>query len=307
MKVLVLGVGSIGKRHITNLVEMGYKDIVVYDPNVEEFTIINPNAENYSPKFAKSFEQALNSNCKIAFVCSPPHLHNKQALACANKGMHLFIEKPLSNSLEGIDELLAIIKKKKLVMMTACNYRFSPTFKKVKNELGKTEFGKPLWASITYGSYLPDWRETNYTKNYATSPVTGGGVLFDAGIHFIDFLLWLFGSAQVVSAALNNQDDGLMIKTEDCADFVLKHDNGVVSCCHSDYFNKQKTNRGMIVCQYGTIEWDFIKAEEDVNLMYVEELKHFLSCVSGKTKMVTDIEDGKKALEIALRIKKVTK
>ncbi len=315
-RVLVIGSGSIGRRHASNLIKLGWRDIVIYDPA--------PESLEKAPKQCKKetdFSRALGSGCGIALVCSPPHLHVQQAMECLERGMHVFIEKPISHNLAGVDGLIALAKKKNLTIMTACNLRFSKAFAKVKELVDSGRLGKVLGVCINFGSYLPGWRpQADYRANYAARPETGGGVILDAGIHEIDFVRWLLGPARLHSAYARKQSD-LEIQTEDYADMILQHHNGAVSSIHVDYLNREYTHKGMVICERGTIQWDFAKNTVTVNdgtarkfkefgsgsanEMYVEEMKHFLKCARTGEKPLADAEDGRNALRIALSAKKM--
>ena len=137
MKILLVGFGSIGKRHYRNLTSLGYRDIAVFDPSDKAFE----NADKIIR--IKKFDIDSAKDFNTAFICSPNNLHIKHALICANAGLHLFIEKPLSHNFNGFNLLKKICRKKKLVTMIGCNMRFHPCLEFIKNIL-MVKTGKDL-------------------------------------------------------------------------------------------------------------------------------------------------------------------
>ena len=138
MKVLVVGLGGIGQRHLRNL-----RTLLGPDAELSAFRVrglshtltdqldIEPGtdvAAKYGVRVFENLEDALALGPEAAFVCNPTSLHIPVALRLAHAGCHLFIEKPLSHSLEGVEELLAVVKAKGLVSMVGCHPgRYSPT------------------------------------------------------------------------------------------------------------------------------------------------------------------------------------
>ena len=282
-KILILGCGSIGQRHAKNLIDLGY-NVVLYDPSKKA---LDETMGLKTEERTTDYWEALQSGCSIALICSPPQHHIQQAIDCLEVDMHVFIEKPLSHNLAGIKQMYALSKRKKLIVMVACNYRFIDSIKWAAKKVGKV-YG----CQISYGSYLPDWRKTDYTKGYAAKKETGGGVILDAGIHQIDLALGLFGNATLVASYAKKQSN-LKIKTEDYADLILQHDKGVITTIHVDYLSRARKHTIRFVGSEGTISIDIPPSSE----MYIKEIKHFLYCIEHKEK---PIGDGWRALEIAL-------
>ena len=100
MKILICGVGSIGERHIRNLLTLGYEDIILYRTSNSQLRSLNQNLKTFN-----NLDEALVQKPDVAFITNPTSLHLNTAISCAMAGCHLFIEKPLSHSLEGVDKL----------------------------------------------------------------------------------------------------------------------------------------------------------------------------------------------------------
>jgi predicted dehydrogenase len=235
LKILILGYGSIGKRHITNLKFLGYNDICVYDIDRE---LVASVGKNYDLPTVRSMCEGIDNKPDVAFICVPNHLHLSMAIPLAREGIHLFIEKPLDINLDNFSELSKIIVKNTIINMVGCNFRFDEGLKLIKNFLVEGQIGVPLTLRAVFGYYLPDWRPgSDYRKNYAAKKETGGGVILDR-IHEFDYVLWLLGNVSSVSG-FSRSTGSLDIETEDVADIILKHTNGVISNIHIDYLRRE--------------------------------------------------------------------
>lgn len=318
MKFLVLGCGSIGKRHIRNLKNINAGEIIAYDVKLERCHDVE---EHYGIRTSRDLEQSLAQRPDVALICNPTSLHISSALIAAHNGCHLFIEKPLSHSLDGIDELIEIVDQKELVTLVACNMRFHPGISKMKELLDKESIGKIICARAQAGHYLPSWHPwEDYRYGYSGNKSLGGGVILD-GIHEIDYITWLLGEVMQVFC-FSGKLSSLEIDTEDTAEILLKFKSGAMTEVHLDYVQRSYARSCLIIGEEGTILWDFnerqvrfysAKSEKwqifheksgyDINEMYIEEMKHFLQCVVGKTKPLQDINRAKRVLQIALAAK----
>lgn len=320
MKFLVVGCGSIGKRHIKNLLSLN-QEVIGFD-------ISSRAREETEKKFSiqtfSDLDIALEEKLDAVFICNPNSEHISSAIKSAKKGLHLFIEKPLSHTLDGVEELIELTEKNKLITLVGCNMRFHEGIKKIKDLLDNNTIGKVLFARVQSGSYLPDWHPwADYRKGYSANKSLGGGVLLD-GIHEIDYLRGFFGDVHKVSC-FADKISSLEINTEDVAEILLRFTNGIIAEVHLDYVQRAYARTCQIVGQEGTILWDFnepivkvylaknkkwnvIKLSPyDDNKMYVEEIKHFINCINGKEKPYQDVIEGKKALEIVLAAKESSK
>ena len=235
MSAFVVGCGSIGKRHIRNLLQLGIKDIVVFDSDLKTAETV---AAEFSVSNVPSLEGGISMAPTVGIICVPNHLHLSVALTLAEAGIHLFIEKPLDVQLEGITPLFELVKKRGLIDMVACNFRFDPGMALLKTMLDRGTIGSPYSLKASFGYYLPDWRPgTDYRTNYAARKSSGGGVLFDR-IHEFDYISWLMGDVAQIegyAARIGN----LEIETEDNAEIVFVHSSGTVSNIHLDYLRPE--------------------------------------------------------------------
>lgn len=304
LTVLVSGAGSIGKRHMKNLELLGVGHIVSYDPKF-------PSVDDFDTALAKVSPHAV-------FICSPTKEHIPQAIAAAKSNAHLFIEKPLSHTMEHVDELKRLVAdQKNLITMVGCNMRFHPGPKMVKELLEKEVIGKVTHAEIQTYSYLPDWRPNqDYRKSYSADPLQGGAIL-DC-IHEIDLALWYLGPGTLQSAStVPATDIGLTVEGQ--ADLVIDHEQGATSAVHLSFMHKGHKRSCTIAGERGTISWDIAKktvehtdtagnlcesfAEPDaweLNNMYKDEVAYFLKHVQNGEPTFSPLTKGREALAIAI-------
>ncbi|MCC3646345.1 Gfo/Idh/MocA family oxidoreductase [Cytobacillus oceanisediminis] len=316
MKVLFVGLGSIGKRHLKNFLDLNDDaDVLIYKPSKIK--------EHLPFKQYINYDEALLELPDAVFICNPTHLHVEYAIKAAKKGCHLFIEKPLSHNLNGVKELVEIVRENNIVAFIGCNLRFHPGLRKVKNLIEKSSIGKIYSISVYAGQYLPDWRPSkDYRQTYSASEEYGGGVIMDL-IHELDYLKWLLGDFKEV-CALSGKVSNLEINCEDIAEILLKTKSDVIAHIHLDYLQRNYSRGCKIIGENGTITWNYsgniIKEfnilnnewksydiEFDINKMYLEEMEHFIKCIKNTCKPLVNIEEGERVLEIALAVKKSAK
>ena len=318
MRFLVVGCGSIGKRHISNLKALKVGDIIAHDAQPER---CREAQREYGVEAHAKLEDALAQKPDVALICTPTRLHIPPALSAARSGCHLFIEKPLSHSLEGVDELVDIVTRKNLVTLVGCNLRFHPGIVMIKELLDKKSVGRVICARVQAGQYLPDWHPwEDYRKGYSANRSLGGGAILD-GIHELDYITWFLGEASQIFC-FSGKLSSLEIDTEDTAEILLHLKSGAIAEVHLDYIQRSYGRSCQIIGEEGTILWDFNekqvrfysaktkrwqvfpeKFDYDINDMYIEEMKHFLQCVEGKAKPTQDVTHAERILEIALAAK----
>ena len=316
--VLVLGCGSIGRRHIANLLALGVGDVLAYDPDPVRRTEIET---GFSIPTVDTLEQGWKANPDVAMIAAPTNLHIPLAIEAAERSCHLFIEKPLGHCLEGVDELLSIAAKQKLTAMVGCNMRFHHGPSTIKRLLDDGAAGHVTSALIDAGQYLPDWHpEEDYRLGYSARMLQGGGVVLD-GTHEIDYARWLFGEVTQVYSQ-GGKLSSLEIDTEDTADILMQMAAGSSVGIHIDYVQRAYWRTCKVIGEEGTIVWDMSKGEVrlysasqlrwqtfhqpvgyEINQMYLDEMQHFLRCLEGSEEPALDVRDAKRVLEIALAVK----
>ncbi|RME08367.1 MAG: gfo/Idh/MocA family oxidoreductase, partial [Anaerolineae bacterium] len=218
MKFLIVGIGSIGKRHLRNLRALGYGDLLAYRSSRRDVEAIE---REFGVRSFFDLEQALAEKPDVVIVSNPTHWHIPVALAAARAGAHLFLEKPLSHTLEGVSELSALVKQHNLKAMVAYPLRFYAGTQKMRALLKEGAIGQPLYVRAEVGSYLPDWRPgSDYRQVYSAHAEMGGGVLLDLS-HEVDYLYWLFGPPENLTAQIQNTG-ALEIDAEDNVDILMQ-------------------------------------------------------------------------------------
>lgn len=314
MKVLVVGLGSIGERHVRNLLSLGIKDICVFRRSVRKSrTLVDNEFETFT-----DWQSALDGNPEAVIITNPTALHVPFAIDAAQRGAHLFIEKPLSNSLDRVDELRELIRRNHLVSLMGYNMRFHPCLQKVKEVMQLGILGEPLLARAEFGQYLPDFHPwEDYRQGYAAQKELGGGALL-TNSHEIDYLHWLFGAVKKVSCVAKRLS-ALEIDVEDTVALTLEHENGILSEVHLDFIQRTYGRSLQVIGSSGTLRCDFcsnrveyFRAEEnswiealhmpafDFNSIYIEEVAHFIRCMDGTEVSINDINQGIEVLRIAL-------
>lgn len=320
-KILIIGGGSIGKRHAKNLLSLGEKNIMIVEVNPERAAAVE---KELSLSTVPSLEAGLDKKPDIAFVCSPSIYHLEQAMLCAARGLDIFVEKPLSHTTKGLTKLLKLTKLKKPVTMVGSNWKFYPSFQKMKELLDADAIGKLLSARCQFGFYLPDWHPwEDYRKGYSANKTLGGGILLDS--HEFDYLPWFVGKKVEKLACIAGKVSDLEIDVEDTAEVIFQFEGGAIGEMHLDYIQRIHQRSFEFFGELGSLFWDIRdkrvvlekKGEEqqvfplaggyDLNAMYVEEAKHFLDCIEKRKETITPVEKGAETLRLILAAKKSSK
>lgn len=319
LKILVLGCGSIGKRHIRNLISMRVGGITACDPDSSKLDYVK---KEFSIEVFSDIEEALNSKTyDAALICTPPAYHVANALLLLEKGINCFIEKPLSHNLEGIDNLIEKASEKRKVVLVGYTLRFSPSLIRIKKMIDEGVIGDILSLRASVGYYLPYWRPSeNYRGGYGARKDMGGGIVLDAS-HEINYVRYLVGEVEEVFAVCRKLSK-LEIDTEDFAEITMRHNNGAYSQIHLDYLQSNYRRSCEIIGSKGMLLWDInernlkqynLQDKEyhvyyeglnvNINDIYIEEIKHFFRCIEDRDKPLVDLIEGKRIQEIIQKIK----
>lgn len=330
MKILMVGLGAIGQRHLRNLrTIVGDKlDFVAYrvrrhsgviTPTLQMDMDRDVERENGIRAFG-DLQEALAQKPEIAVICNPNSMHVPAALECARAGCDLFIEKPLSNNLDGLPELIREIESQGRIAMIGYQTRFHPCFLRLQEILKQGVLGNLLAVRATVGEYLPAWhRYEDYRQSYAARSDLGGGALLSQ-IHEFDYLYALFGKARRLYC-IGGHLSSLEIDVEDIASTLMEHEvRGRPLPVHlqQDYLQRPTSKQCEVIGDEGKALLDFPSltvllynaAGEianrfhceglDRNELFLSEMRHFLDCVKTRSKPVVDLRDGMWSLTVAL-------
>lgn len=314
-RILVAGTGSIGKRHIRNLLSLGEKDISLLHSrpgNLPEFPEL--------PVFCNR-DEAFEAQPELTLVCTPTAHHIGIATAAAECGSHLFIEKPLSHAWDGVEQLLELIESRQLISMVGFDLRFDPGLLKVEEIIRQGRVGRVVAVQAQVGQYLPEWRPwEDYRQGVSARRESGGGVILDL-IHELDYLTWLLGPVRKVQCFAEHVSR-LEIETEDVAAITLQFTSGAIGSVHLDYVQRVPSRTCRIIAEEGTIICDLLEREVnwyeasddkwhsfvyrnfERNDRFVAEMRHLLACLDRRESPPVDAHGGVKVLKLALSAKK---
>ncbi len=314
MKILIAGLGSVGRRHLRNLLALGETDLLLL--RTHRATL--PDEELRGLPVETELAAALKHKPQAVIVANPTALHLNIAIPAAEAGCHLFIEKPLSHSLEGVEELRAAARRGGGQVYIGFQYRFHPGLRLIKRLLTEGAVGRPVSARAHWGEYLPGWHPwEDYRQSYSARSDLGGGVILTL-CHPLDYLRWLFGEVIALWAFAGRLGD-LELDVEDTAEIGLRFMGGELAGLHLDYLQRPPPHRLEIIGVEGTICWDnsdgtvrLYRALSHTweafpppsgferNTMFLEQMRHFLGVARGEVEPACTLEDGVRALELAL-------
>jgi len=315
-RILIVGLGSIGKRHVRIL-----QEIV---PNVEITVLRHKECQDLSVLGIKNcvtnIIQALKFKPQAAIISNPASFHIDVATQLAQEHVHLLIEKPISNSTKGVAELIDICSNNGTVLMTGYNLRFLPSLLKFRSLLRDGFCGSVFSVRAEVGQYLPSWRpESDYKKDVSANATLGGGVLLELS-HEIDYMRWLFGEVEWVNA-IELKQGNLEIDVEDTLHMILGFENTadkkpIVATLSMDFIRHDSTRSCTVIADRGTLRWNgvdgdikyFEQGNTDWQLLYenknerdssfTAELDHFLKCITKADKPKITGNDGLVVLKI---------
>jgi predicted dehydrogenase len=250
-RVLVVGVGSIGHRHVRCFKATGRAEISLCETNGDLRRKI---AEQYGVDRAFSdLDAALADPPEAAVIATPAPLHIPMAIKLATKGVHLLIEKPLSTSLEGADALRSLIAEKKLLAAVAYVFRADPVLGEMKEAIDSGRFGQPLHLTAQCGENFPNNRPA-YRDIYYRDRASGGGAIQDSMTHLLNAGEWLAGPIDcLIADAAHLALEGVSV--EDTVNILARHGN-VLACYSLNHHQAPDETTITVVCQRGTCRYE---------------------------------------------------
>jgi predicted dehydrogenase len=301
MKVLIVGLGSISKKHITAIRRMS-SEAKIYalrsgHSNCEEIGVQNIYNLAEAPE-----------DLDFCIISNPTSEHRDSIKLLASLRKPMLIEKPVLSALDDIEALKTVIKESKIMTYIGCNLRFHPVIERLKQEMDQR---RPVEMNVYCGSYLPDWRpQQDYRKVYSAKSSLGGGVHLDL-IHEIDYTTYLLGHPQTFNSYLAKKSS-LEIDSKDIAHYTLEYDQTSVFITLNYYRREAKRQ---IECVWEDEVWiaDLIKGEIlngqgdiiftkpfDVLETYYAQLNYFWDCIQEERKPMNDFSEATEVLKICL-------
>jgi len=323
MQFAVIGGGSIGKRHVGNLLTRGI------DPS--GITVVDPRADRreecvtrFGVNVAETAEALEALSLTGAFICSPTAMHVQHAVPLAKRGIHLLIEKPLDASLAGAAALAEAAEEGGAKILVGYCFRFSLHVRKLKELVDSGVIGRPLYVRGEFSEYLPDWHPyEDYRSFYMAKRDQGGGSLLDQS-HIMDMVAWLFGQPDRIFA-FNGAVSDLETDVDDMAEATLFYDSGLIASVHQDMFGRAHRKTLEVKGTLGNLEWNAYDLSvshydaaskttktyhtpKDYQIMYLNELDHFLAlCSDPSAAPAVTLQEGIEGMQVIDAILKSNK
>lgn len=330
LRILICGLGSIGKRHMENLESLGIpcENIAVYRTRKGTASFGDEVLKKHKNRHPICYEPDLPYALKrykpnIAFITNPTSLHVPTALKCAKAGCHLFVEKPIWNKDDSqLDELISIVGEKNLVAYVGYQLRFHPALNQIKLWLEENAIGKviSIQAEVSRDvTTMHKWED--YRASYTSRADLGGGVILTQS-HELDYLLYLFSMPDWIFAAGGKLSPNLGIDVEDTAVITMQLKSSMICSLYMDYHKMPPERWLEITGTKGRIFWDLkeetlklilptkitnINIKIDKNDLYMAQIQEFLNYIQNPQQIGTkgaSLYEGKIVLQMALAIKK---
>lgn len=308
MNILIVGLGSIGKKHISVLNELY--------PNTNIFALRSKSSFNKIQNVTNIYSlDELYTEISFAIIATPTFLHERDIINLIQLKCPLFIEKPVLKNLTNSSFIINLLNKKNIKTYIACNMRFHPGIIHLKKYITENN-PKINEVNVYYGSYMPKWRTgVNYKENYSSNEDMGGGVHLDL-IHELDYCLWIFGYPKSIKS-LFRKVSNLGINSIDYTNYILIYDNFTLNI-KLNYYRVDSKREIEILTDNTTIIYNLITNKAiDINKNIVIYEEKFLMLDTYKTQMkyfvdniilnhnliMNDIEESVKVLKFALNDK----
>jgi len=311
--VLIIGVGSIGERHLRCFRATGRAEVSFVEINADLRRTL---AERYGVRSVHAnLETALAERPDMAVIATPAPLHVPMAIRLAEAGVHLLIEKPLSTSLDGVDRLRSLVRERNLVAAVAYVYRVHPCLTGMKEALTAGRFGKPVQLVAVCGQHFPTFRPA-YRSIYYTDRAQGGGAIQDALTHLVNAGEWLVGPVdRLVVDAAHQVLEG--VEVEDTVHMLTRHGSvlGGYSLNQHQAANENTVtvicDRGVVRCEFHFNRWRWQSRPGDDwhdepigplerDTLFTLQANRFLDALEGKGTVPCSLDDGVQTLKVNL-------
>jgi predicted dehydrogenase len=304
-RVLIIGVGSIGHRHLRCFQATGRTQLSLCETNAGLRRQI---ADQYGIDRAYAdLDSAMAERPTAAVVATPAPLHIPMATKLAEAGVHLLIEKPLSTSYDGVEALRDVVQRKGVLAAVAYVWRSMPVLAEMKAALDSGQFGRPLHLTARCGQHFPTYRPA-YRDIYYKDRALGGGAIQDALTHVLNGGEWLVGPIERLTAdAAHMALDG--VEVEDTVN-VLTRQGGALGCYSLNQYQAPNEITLTVVCQRGTCrfeyhnnrwrsmaspgsEWvDHQHEPADRDAIFISQANRFLDVLEGRAEPLCTLDEG---------------
>jgi predicted dehydrogenase len=314
LRVAVVGLGSIGRRHLENLDRLGVaRRVVVRRPRGANAAFEPPGGV----AVGHSLQDALGDRLDAAIICNPTSLHVETALEYLEAGVAVLIEKPIAHRLEDAERLIAAARRSGACAGMAYAMRYHPAYRLAHDAIADERLGRMLYAKVWFEAYLPDWHPwEDYRESYAARRDLGGGALPTLD-HEIDFLNWCLGQAEWFEGR-SGRSGALDIDAGDWATLSMRYPGGVMAGGMFSLCRRDRSRGFEFVGERGTLRFNLESsrlvlsrggeygaellwngAGYDLNDIYLEMLRDFLGVLVDRRPPPVPLEAGLHALRVA--------
>lgn len=324
MKISVIGLGSIGRRHLSGLKKIARKQKL---SSINGFDLSKQRRSQASSEISgieiSSSLQECIKGASLVFVCVPTSKHMSIINEIHEHGQYnLFIEKPLSHTLDGCDELEFKFSRIKKSCSVGYMLRFHPVINELKSIVDQRILGRPLNVRVEAGFYLPFWHPwENYQDFYMSWKTGGGGALLDIS-HEIDYLNWIFGSIQEVNGLIGTVSD-LDISSDDLSSSILRFKSGLIGELHLDLLQFDESRYCKVIFTDGVVvadlmsneirtfaknskKWKIKKLKVDFNKVYENEYLDIINRARGKRSIGCSLSESSHVMQVIEGIRRST-
>ncbi len=319
LRLLVVGVGSIGERHVRCFLATGRVQVSVCDTNP---VLLKRIAAQYPVDCCfDTLDEALRHAFDAVVIATPAHLHIPMADQAVRSGCHLLIEKPLSVDLAGIEALQSFVAEQQRLVMVAYVMRSHPLLAAMRTAIRSERFGAPLHLYATAGQYFPKYRPA-YREIYYRDRSTGGGAIQDALVHVINAAEWIVGPvSQLIADATHQRLPG--VDVEDTVNVLARHD-GVLACYAYNQHQAPNELTMSVVCERGTARfeshcsrWSWMSEPDspwqheslpplERDTIFIRQANHFLDAMIGRQTPTCTLEEAVRTLGVTLAVLKAS-
>jgi len=322
INTLILGCGSIGERHLFNLKKLGIKNLAIYDKDKKKLSRLS---SKYKVKYFSELDTALNFKPDLSLICTYPSSHLRLANDCLDIGSHIFIEKPISHTISGVEKFLSRAKSRNIKVGVGYNLRFERGLNFLKNQLQKIE--QPLSINCEFGNHVKFWgANKNYKNHYVLKK--GSGVILDDS-HEYDYLRWMLEDDVKSVFCQTKKIKSIKTQTESIATIFLKFKRGTIATIVLDYVRPNYERNCQIISENTILKWQFnpslkklleyktkatskvttanlsglsksLNFKTEINEMYVREMESFIHCITENKNPIINGIEGIKTLKIGL-------
>ena len=317
-RVLIVGVGSIGERHLRCFSATDRAELSLCEINdglrrtIAQRYDINSTYRDLNEALADT-----DNRCSVGVIATPAHLHVQIATTLVEAGVHALIEKPLSTNLDGVAALIESANRKNVTVAVAYMLRCHPVLQSMRQAILDGRFGQPIAVLVASGQHFPTYRPA-YREIYYNNHATGGGAIQDALTHLVNACEWIVGPADRVIADASHQVlEG--VDVEDTVHMVARHGDVSASYNINQYQAPNETTI-TVICTGGTVRFEAHNArwvsmikpgdpwhEEmtwtgERDPIYTNQANAFMDSVEGRSPVLCTVQEGRQTLQVILSV-----